>query len=419
MAQLTEHAAVRRLYDRLGFGPREGDLDRGFDAVLDALPAPTAEDPPPPPVGAPRPTGDKREANRQRAADERALVVWWLDRMVTADAAATERITWFWHGHFATSEQKVRSPALMLAQNRLFRRLGLGPFGPLAQAVVVDPAMLLWLDGDDNRAGSPNENLAREFLELFALGIGHYDEHDVREAARALTGWKVVRGAGRAEPVAKRHDGGAKTILGDSRPHTAASLVDLVLSRPESADFVVGRLWFRMVSAAPPAPDAVERVVAAFRVDTRSALRAIAAEPAFLDPANALVKQPVEWLVGLMRALGVRPAEFDEQVAGRLGRGLRALGQVPFRPPSVGGWPSGGAWLTTAAWPARLDLARLVADRADLAGLGRADPVEGVRRRLGVDAWSERTRSALARVADDPAELTTAAACAPEYVVSG
>jgi uncharacterized protein (DUF1800 family) len=307
----------------------------------------------------------------------------------------------------------------MLAQNETFRRLGLGPFADLAQALVVDPAMLLWLDGDDNRVGAANENLARELMELFTLGIGHYDEIDVREAARSLTGWTVRADSGRAELVAKRRDEGAKRVFGKTGRYTAQSLITLILDRPESPEFVVGRVWFRLVAAQPPAADVLGRLVAAFRRDTRSLLRALASEAAFRDSANVLVKQPVDWAVGLMRALGVTPRDLNEKQTGTLLRSLRGLGQVPFRPPSVGGWPAGGAWLTTAAWPSRLDLAKLVAERADLkTALGGADRVEGVRRLLGVDSWSDRTKSALEKVSGNPVQLVVVAACAPEYVVS-
>ncbi|WP_433271731.1 DUF1800 domain-containing protein [Actinosynnema sp. CS-041913] len=418
MPDLDERAAVRRLHDRFGFGPRPGDLDRGFADTLDRLLAPSAAATPDlalaPPVVAKGDKQARKEANRLRAADEKRLSGWWLERMVATDTAA-ERLTWFWHGHFATSEQKVRSPWHMLAQNETFRRLGLDGFPALARAVIVDPAMLLWLDGNDNRAGSPNENLAREFLELFTLGIGHYTEQDVREAARALTGWTVRRDSAEAELVPKRHDDKPKTILGVTADFTPQSFVDTVLARPESAEFVVGRLWFRLVSPTPPAPDVLARLVSAYGKDIRSVLRAIADEPAFRDQATTLVKQPVEWAVGLMRALGVRWDSLGGKAVKQLGNGLRGMGQLPFRPPSVGGWAAGGAWLTTAAGVARLQVAKLIAENADLRPV---TGVDAVRDRLGVDTWSERTRDALANVADNPGHLAAVAACAPEYVVS-
>jgi uncharacterized protein (DUF1800 family) len=437
MAVLDERAATRRLYDRFGFGPRPGDLETaggfgsaldrlldpdapGLDAGVRATPAPRLAAAPPRPAKAD--TAAKKQAAAQMQAQERQLVGWWLDRMVAAEAPTPERLTWFWHGHFATSSVKVRDASLMAAQNATQRSLGLGGFEALAKAMIVDPAMLLWLDGNADKTGSPNENLAREFMELFALGVGHYTENDVREGARALTGWTVKRPTGKAAFVPQRHDNGSKQLLGSTGDFDSQSFVDTVLARPESAAFVAGRLWFRLVSPTPPAPDVLARLVTAYGPsrDIRAVLRAIALEPSFHDSATTLVKQPVEWLVGLLRALGVRPGALDDKAKVQLLAGLRGMGQLPFQPPSVGGWAAAGAWLTTSAGAARLHLASLVAAHADLGPVASAsNRVDAVRALLGVDAWSARTATALAGLAGNPQQLSTVAACAPEYVVSG
>jgi uncharacterized protein (DUF1800 family) len=444
---LDEPSAIRRLHDRLGFGAPGGPDGRGFDRVLADLldPAAAAADPGvaatpapalgPPPVKPRKSDGPvdpdlTKRAGRELRAQQSALVLWWLDRMAAARTPTTERVTWFWHGHFATGAQKVRSPREMLAQNETQRRLGLGGFAELAQAMIVDPAMLRWLDGGKNRVGAANENLAREFMELFALGVGHYSEDDVRESARALTGWTVRPVSTAARFVPRRHDAGGKRILGSSGAFDAPGFVTLVLDRPESAAFVAGRLWFRLVSPAPPSAAALDRLVTAYGPgrEVRSLLRAMVAEPAFRDGANALVKQPVEWLVGLLRAVGARPGLLPPARGTQLVAGLRAMGQVPFAPPSVGGWSAGGGWLTTSAGLARLHLARAVVGHGGTAGLGgplgtvaaasTPNRPDAVRELLGVDAWTPRTRDALAGVADDAATLTAVAACAPEYVVS-
>ncbi|HEY3611517.1 MAG TPA: DUF1800 domain-containing protein [Pseudonocardiaceae bacterium] len=425
MATLDESAAVRRLHDRLGFGPRPGDLTAGFTATANALLNPTPDTAPPPNLGAPvaRPGADataRKQAAQALAQQELTLAGWWLDRMASTTAPLTERLTWFWHGHFATSEQKVRSPQLMLRQNETFRQQGIGDFTTLARSLIVDPAMLLWLDGQQNTVRAPNENLARESMELFLLGIGHYTEDDVRAAARALTGWTVNRITGTAQLVPRRHDTGTKTILGVSQNFDADSFVDLVLSQPASPRFVAGRLWFRLVSATPPPSDVLDRLVAGYGA-TRSIhglLTALVAEPSFLDSAQTLVKQPVEWLVGLLRAVGLRP---DQLPAKAMLAGLRALGQVPFEPPNVGGWPADTAWLTTSAALTRLHLAQAVAAKADVTTITNASTAtraEAVRRLLGVDAWTARTSAALAKVTDNPRALLAIAACAPEFVVS-
>jgi hypothetical protein len=148
------------------------------------------------------------------SSDAGRLKAWWLYRLLFSPDPLGERLTLMWHNHFATSNQKVNDPAAMRRQNDLFRRLARAPFGALLESAVRDPALLVWLDAPANRKGHPNENLAREFLELFSVGIGHYSENDVRETARALTGWNVVDGEAREAPA--RHDEGPKIILGRS-----------------------------------------------------------------------------------------------------------------------------------------------------------------------------------------------------------
>lgn len=481
MAELSEAESVRRLVDRLGFGAGGDALARlqsaGYAAAVDTLLAPTGSDAgvtatPLPRLTAPerpgkegagagpdQPDAPEMPADPKTPADRAARKTyrqalkaqqttaagWWLDRMVRAEQPARERLTWFWHGHFATSAQKVRVARLMLQQNETFRTHALESFGPLAQALIVDPALLIWLDGNDNTAKAPNENLAREFMELFALGHGQFTETDVKEAARALTGWKVNRATGAAQLRPKQHDDGSKTVLGRSGTLDAAQLVDALLDRPASAAFVVGRLWFRLVGPEPPSTATRDRLLAAYGAnrDVAATLRAIAAAPELRDPTTSLVKQPVEWLVGTARALGVVPSSLPapQRAAGarqrtrgkpaakvgqkdgatRLLAGLRGLGQVPFRPPSVGGWPAGGAWLTTAAAASRLSLARTLAATADLRTItatSTRNRPEAIRRLLGVDAFSSRTADALAAVADRPADAVALAAVSPEYVVS-
>lgn len=434
-----ERVAVRRLFDRLGFGARPGDLadalSRGFDAALMSVSTPPADDAgvlatPPPDLG-PDPLAGISLADPRRADADLVTTMqldnttlWWLDRMVAADSSFTERLTWFWHGHFATGARAVRSAQLMLGQNETMRRLATGDFRDLATAMAVDPAMVIWLNGQENRAGSPNENLGRELMELFTLGVDRYSEADVREAARALTGWRVDRGSAGAYLQAGQHDPGTKTVLGVTGPLDAQSLVALLVDRPESPEFVARRMWFRLVSHQP-APDPVVRRLAGAYGPQRNILdmlRAIAREPAFVDPASSLVKQPVEWLVGLMRAVGLRPSTMPQDSQQALLAGLEAIGQRPFSPPSVGGWPAGNQWLTTATAMARVKLCRVVLADADLDEIKRHRPdvrPGAVAEALGVPEWSPRTADALSRVQDDAVGTVLIAACAPEYVVSG
>ncbi|GAA1837228.1 DUF1800 domain-containing protein [Pseudonocardia ailaonensis] len=432
---VSEQVAVRRLRQRLGLGPRPGEPDAAFAPTLDALlgAAPdTAPTPAFPEVADPatndsaaknnsatkNDTAAKKAARQQRAEQARQLTVWWLDRMATTTAPFPERLTWFWHGHFATSVQKVRSAALMAGQNATQRRLGGGDFRALAAAMIVDPAMLIWLDGRGSSVGKPNENLAREYMELFTLGVGHYSEDDVRQAARALTGW-TVNADGTATFRPPRHDPGPETVLGDTAPFDAPGLADLLTGRPESAAFLAGRVWARFVSDTPPDPATLDGLVAAYgpQRNVTALVRAAVSAPAFTDPASVLVREPVLWLVGALRALGLPASRVP---AAALRSGIRGLGQEPFAPPSVGGWPAGTPWLTTAAALERLRLAEALAAAGDLSPVAdqpQAQRVDAAAALLGV-TWTGRTAAALRPLAARPPQLVAAALASPENTVS-
>ena len=227
---------LSHLYRRAGFGASHDRLKQlapgGYDAAVDALLAR-----PPGDAGAdalPRPnlvstvspgdveTLEERKARTQaRAAQRREIVLWWMDRMVATSVPLREKLALFWHGHFATSIEKVNEASFMLSQNEIFRSLGGGRFDALTQAVAKDPAMMIWLDSNQNKKGSPNENFARELMELFTIGIGSYSDGDVREAARAFTGWRINRKTGEFSIVRAQHDPGQKTISVVSVPMAA------------------------------------------------------------------------------------------------------------------------------------------------------------------------------------------------------
>lgn len=427
MTPIGERDAVRRLLQRLGLGPRRGELDSataaGFDATLDALTTPGADAGAartPVPTLAPVDRKAKDPAATQQARAERAqLVMWWLDRMTAADRPFPERVTWFWHTHFATSIQKVRYASLMAVQNATQRRLGTGDFRALAQAMVVDPAMLVWLDGGGNRVGKPNENLAREFMELFTLGVDHYTETDVRSAARALTGWAVDVPAATASLVPRRHDPGPETVLGTSVTD-APSLVNQLVGLPVSPQFIAGRVWTRFVSDTPPDPATLATLVAAYGPghDVTALMRAVAGAPAFRDPASVIVREPVLWLVSALRALNLPASKVP---AAALAGGLTGLGQVPFAPPNVGGWPAGTPWLTTASALARLNLARALVTVGDISPVTDAPPtgrVAAAAALLGLPGFSLRTATALNPLAGNPPQLVAAALASPESCVS-
>ncbi len=366
-------------------------------------------------------------ARNQQIRDQlQTITFWWLDRMVTSQQPFTERRTLLWHGHWATAEQKVRWPAAMLQQNETERQLGAGSFDVFARAMVVDPALMIWLDASGNTARAPNENLGRELMEIFTLGHGNYTEEDVRQAARALTGWRL--GQPDQGPVATfsvgRHAPGPQTILGSTQDFTASTLVDLLVSRPISPRYLATRMWGWLVSATPPGAASIDRIAAAYgpTYDLTGMFRAIFSDPAFTDSNSVIVKQPIEYVVGALRSLGLRPSALSATMRTTIQSGLSGMGQVPFQPPNVGGWPTGTAWLTTAAAETRIKLAAALARTADVSSIATAQPEdrpEAAAALLGLGPWTGRTRTVLASAASEPVEVLTLALVAPEYTVSG
>jgi uncharacterized protein (DUF1800 family) len=434
---ITDRDAVRRLLQRVGLGPRPGELDAaatsGFDATVAALTHPaTGPDPgvaatPVPDFGAPAPRltntasiKARQAQRRQQATQARQSQVWWLDRMVAVDAPFPERMTWFWHGHFATSVAKVRSAQLMLIQNATQRRLGRGDFRALAHAMLVDPAMLVWLDGGGNRVGRPNENLAREFMELFTLGVGNYSETDVRQAARALTGWQVNYRTDTPVFRPRAHDAGPETVLGMPGNYDAASLADHILTQPAAPRYLAQRIWTRYVADTPPDPATLDQLITAYGPghDITALLTAAVRSPAFRDPSSVLVREPVLWLVAALRALQL-PASTLAPAA--LAAALTGLGQIPFVPPNVGGWPAGTSWLTTTAALTRLQVATTLATLGDISPVSDATPadrVDAAAALLGLPTLTDRTRGTLRTLTNQPAQLVALAIASPENAVS-
>jgi hypothetical protein len=215
---------LAHLLRRATFGPRASEVDAaeraGFEPTMGGS------------MSTPMPAlGLAKDREQVRAG-----VLWWVDRMVAAENQVAEKLVFFWHGHWATSVRKVRSPGLMLGQQKTFREYGGGDFGAFVKAMLRDPALIVWLDGQRNTRKAPNENLARELMELFTLGVGPYTEDDVKAGARALTGWQLDRDAGRLVFNPKRHDPGVKTILGRSGAFDADGFAEVLLAQPALAD---------------------------------------------------------------------------------------------------------------------------------------------------------------------------------------
>jgi uncharacterized protein (DUF1800 family) len=357
---------ARHLLNRTGFEAQLREIDEfarltrreAVDRLLAGV-HPEARTPPPAWVNewtdprVVRAMGDEERKAFVRLQIERALElkVWWLAEMLATRSPLTERMTLFWHNHFTSSLQKVRSPPLMYRQNVLLRRHALGNFGELLHAVSRDPAMIVYLDSATNRRGQPNENFARELMELFTLGEGKYGEQDIKEAARAFTGWSIELETGEFRFRPRQHDEGAKQVLGRT-VRTGDEVLDVLLAQPATAEYLAARLWREFVSPRPQ-PEELARVAAAFRgsgYDVRAAMRALLLTPAFWAPENrgALIKSPADLVVGTMRQLRIEVSDPLPFVFL-----MRALGQDLLAPPNVKGWPGGEAWINSTTLLAR------------------------------------------------------------------
>ena len=303
----------------------------------------------------------RRDREDRRQFDE--LRRWWLARMLETGRPLQERLTLFWHGHFATGYREIRDSWMLFRQNQFLRANAAGNFADLAHGIVRDPAMLKYLNNDRNVRRSPNENLARELMELFTLGEGRgYTERDIKEAARALTGHTVLDDEFRF--ASQVHDPGAKTILGRTGPFDGAGLVDLLLSQRSCSEFIALKLYRHFVNnlpgglaaAAPEARAAVDEMAGLLRrhrYELRPVLGRLFRSRHFHDPANAgtVVKSPIELIVSSIRTLGlpVRPLSVLLSAADMMGQSL-------FQPPTVEGWPGGRSWINTSTLFVRQNL---------------------------------------------------------------
>jgi uncharacterized protein (DUF1800 family) len=308
---------------------------------------------------------DKRKAqdafNHLRATRIFELRGWWLQRMAITPRPMQEKIVLFWHGHFATSVEKVNNPSYMWRQNELFRRLGTANWELLLNEVGKDPAMLLWLDQAQSRKEHPNENFAREVMELFALGEGHYTEHDVTEGARALTGWSLDPATENFIYRPRIHDEGIKTFLGRTGNLDGDQVIATIVEQPAAAKFITGKLWNYFAGQMPDEP-LNEALAASFRENGNNFkpfLRVMLSSQEFYsdDIVRNEVKSPVQWLIGSVRMLECElpPTLVSWGI-------LRQLGQDIFAPPNVKGWDGGITWITTNTLLARYNDAQSLVD---------------------------------------------------------
>ncbi|MSR68852.1 MAG: DUF1800 domain-containing protein [Phycisphaerales bacterium] len=286
---------------------------------------------------------------------------WWLRRLIQTGRPLEEKLTLFWHGHFATGYRTIEDSYHMFQQNQLFRAYATGNFADLVLRILRNPAMLKYLDNDESRRGRPNENLARELMELFVLGEGHgYTENDIKEGARALTGFTFEDDTFRF--AANNHDGESKTILGQTGNWDGDDFARIILSRRETSEFLCGKLYRFFVNDGPGMPDAKcnaysNALAAELRkqqYELKPVLRMLFCSQHFYDTANrgATIKSPTQLIVQTIRELGTPPRELSSlNAAGDL------MGQSLFMPPNVKGWDGGQSWINTSTYFVRQNLA--------------------------------------------------------------
>jgi len=300
---------------------------------------------------------DREQTDRQQIGQTQR---WWLTRMIETPRPLEEKLTLFWHGHFATNYRTIENSYHMFAQNRLFRENAAGNFGDLLRGIIRNPAMLAYLDNNDSRKNRPNENLARELMELFSLGVGNYTEKDIKEGARALTGYTFDDDAFRFDQ--KNHDTGSKTILGKTGNMNGEEFADAILANPACPRFIARKLYHYFVADVPmdersgdaelePAQRTVLREMAstlvASRYELKPVLRKLFLSEHFYDARfrNQQIKSPTQLVVGAIRSLNTPVRDLSI-----LNDALDLMGQRLFFPPSVKGWDGGRSWINTSTF---------------------------------------------------------------------
>lgn len=301
---------------------------------------------------------EKRKIRKNYNMQEKELKLWWYKQMVTTKSPVTERMTMFWHNHFTSSTKKVRIPNLMYKQNVLIRKNALGNFKTLLHEISKDPAMIIYLDNQQNKKNKPNENFAREVMELFTLGEGtDYTENDIKQAARSFTGWKANRQTGEFIFDKKVHDNGEKTFMGKTGNFSGDDILDIILEKPEVSIFITKKVWKEFIGISP-SDMSIKLIADKFKLsgyDIKTLLGEILKSNSFDDKKNygSIIKSPVEMMVGTVRTLNI-PIE-DKNLEQFLRYGQR-LGQDILNPPNVKGWTGGTNWINSGTLPLREQL---------------------------------------------------------------
>jgi uncharacterized protein (DUF1800 family) len=354
----TETAWIAQLLRRAGFGYTPQELkyykSLGYEGTLHELLNPRLVD-----------NSQLEKAIREHSFDftnSNDLRRWWLYRMTFTRRPLEEKMTLFLHGHFATSDRKVRNPHAMYLQNLLFRKYALGDFHQLLLNVSKDPAMIVWLDNQQNRKGKPNENYAREVMELFTVGIGNYSENDIKEAAKAFTGWQT-----RPEGFyfnKNQHDSTEKTFFGMKGNFNGEDIISILVKQPATGRFLARKL-ITFYAHENPDKSFVERVACEYsqsKYSLSAMLKSIFSDKSFCSDRtyHAKIKSPAELIVGSLKILQIESLDND------LPQMMGAMGQDLFHPPSVKGWDGGNAWISSETMMERFNFAaRIVSTRFD------------------------------------------------------
>lgn len=357
------------LLNRAGFGAKPSEIERlaamrpheavaslvEYEQVPDATPRPQWAQPDPELADtykamrllSPEERNEQRKRMRRKQGREiNNLRTWWLERMANSPRPLQEKMVLFWHGHFATSIEKVKLPYLMYLQNEVFRQHAMGRWIDLLTAASKDPAMLIWLDGAKSNRKKPNENFAREVMELFTLGEGNYSEEDIGEAARAFTGWSLERNRQQFVWRKHMHDPGTKSFLGRTGKFKGEDILRILLEQPQANRFITAKLWRFFASETLPDQLASE-LATRFRYHGQTfqpMLTDIFLSREFYSPGvmSRQIKSPVQWLVSTSRLMDMHLP--PPMIANSM---LKNLGQQLFRPPNVKGWDGGIAWINT------------------------------------------------------------------------
>lgn len=312
-----------------------------------------------------RKTPDLIETRRKEANQ---LTAWWLEQIHHTQQPLQERMTLFWHNHFTTSANKVQWPQLIYRQHLLLRKHALGNFAELLRDICNDPAMLIYLDAGKNIAKKPNENFARELLELFTLGEGYYNESDIVNVARAFTGKRYSLKEDNVIFLPKQHDKLPKEFLGKTGNFTSDDIIKILLDNPRTAEFIAEKFWLNFINPNKPEQIYIKDWAKKFResgYDIQTLLAVIIDSPAFWKSENrgSFIKSPIEFTIGLLRELGLK--NFNSYL--QLSKINSRLGQRLFYPPDVKGWRGGDSWLDNGSFVIRQNfIKKIMHDYADM-----------------------------------------------------